>query len=83
MNRGGRTEEKRVCVSQKGLKKRDRFRDRNLLRFIRHPHYVNCVSVLRQELFTAVELNAGVSQDRKRVISNLEKCFFKPITRDD
>lgn len=42
---------KKGRVSLKGLRKRNKFRNRNLLSFIRESHYLNCFSIPRQGLF--------------------------------
>ena len=58
MDRGRGTKKKRVCICARGEMQRKRFRDRNLLKFIRDPS-ISIVLVLE-----AVELlySSGVKQ---------------------
>lgn len=74
-------------VELRALTKGNRLRDRNLLRFIREPHYLKCVSTPRQELFMVVGWSnksvASVSVRSGRVSLNLEKCSCKQIKRED
>lgn len=60
------------------------FRDRNLLGFIREPHYLSCFNSPRQGLYYSSraeyqECGSSIIRDWKRFISNLEKCFSESI----
>ena len=88
MNRSRGAKGERVCISQSTQTKRNRFKERDSLRFIRNPHYLNCFSALRQELFYTrgvghQKYDSKISQDWKSFITHLEKCFHKPINRED
>ena len=80
MNRSRGTKGEKVCIPQSTYTKRSRFRERNSLRFIRDPHYLNCFSALRQGLFYSrgvehQKYDSNISQDWKSFITNLEKMF--------
>lgn len=52
MNKGGGTKDKMMSIFQRAWTKgKNGLRDWNLLRFVRDPHYLNHVNILRQELF--------------------------------
>lgn len=68
--------------------KRDRLRDRNLLRFIRDPHYLNCFSTLMQRLLYSSEVGcrgygSGINKDTERFIPSLENGFSEAIKKED
>ena len=60
----------------KGLNKRNRFRDRKLLKFIRNPHCLNAFNTLRQGLLysRAVENQCKVGQ--KEIHSQSGEIFL-------
>lgn len=77
--------EKGICLS-KGLNKLNKFINRNFLRFIGSLHYLNCFSTPRWGLLYRREVEHqecgfSISQERKTLLSNLEKCFRKLIKR--
>ena len=77
-----------MCVSERAETKGSRFRDRNPLRFTGNSHYLNCVCSPRQGLLYSSgveyrECGSRVNSDKKKFISNLEKCSSEPVKKED
>lgn len=75
------------CASLKG-RKGDKFRDRNMLKAIRGPAYVNCSLVLPgrgcwRAAGLSSEGGSGVRKDTERFIPQLETGFSEPVKRED
>lgn len=65
-----------------------RVRDRNLLRFIRDSHFLNCSSTSRQRLLDSSraahqEHSSGSREGREGFIPSLESGFSEPVKRED
>lgn len=83
-----RTQEKRICITQRASTRGNSFGNRNPLQFIRHPQDLSCLYKPGQRLFYSnrvehQECGSGVNQNWKRFFLNLEKCFSKLITREN